>query len=402
MFRRFRHRRPRSRGQSLVEFAIVLPILLVLTMTALDFGRVYLGWINLQNMSRIGANYAANNPTAWATGNQSLEDQYQAEMLADAKANNCHLPLDRTGNETAPDPVFTDVNGDGSSTGVGDDVSVSLTCNFDIITPVIARILGSQIPVTSTTAFTIKTGLVATSGGGGGSTPKANFTASPTNGAQPLNVQFTDTSTGTPSSWFWDFGNGNTFTGKAPPIQTYSNPGLYSVTLTVSNTNGSDSATKTNYIAVSTAPPAISFTADQTAGTSPLVVTFDASATTGCPCTYSWAFGDGATSTQGPIVQHTYSTATPPKSFTVTLTVTNTGGTVSLTRNNYITLGVPNCTVPDFTGTSTSTAQSTWAAAGFATQVNFKQGNLPWTISSQTITGTSVVPCNSPISVSKN
>ncbi len=58
-----RHRR--RRGQSLVEFAIVLPILLFLTLVALDFGRVYLGWINLQSMSRIAANLAANNPTAW-------------------------------------------------------------------------------------------------------------------------------------------------------------------------------------------------------------------------------------------------------------------------------------------------------------------------------------------------
>ena len=58
-----RHRR--RRGQSLVEFAIVLPILLYLTLVALDFGRVYLGWINLQSMSRIAANLAANNPTAW-------------------------------------------------------------------------------------------------------------------------------------------------------------------------------------------------------------------------------------------------------------------------------------------------------------------------------------------------
>ena len=46
-------RRRRTRGQSLVEFALVLPVLLFLTLIALDFGRVYLGYINLQNMPHI-------------------------------------------------------------------------------------------------------------------------------------------------------------------------------------------------------------------------------------------------------------------------------------------------------------------------------------------------------------
>jgi Flp pilus assembly protein TadG len=59
-------RRRRSRGQSLVEFAIVLPILLLLTLVALDFGGVYLGWINLQSMSRIAANLAAQQPDGLA------------------------------------------------------------------------------------------------------------------------------------------------------------------------------------------------------------------------------------------------------------------------------------------------------------------------------------------------
>src|SRR6476659_5639717 len=57
--------REKSLGQSLVEFALVLPVMLLLMLTALDFGRVYLGYINLQNMARIAANFAADNPSAW-------------------------------------------------------------------------------------------------------------------------------------------------------------------------------------------------------------------------------------------------------------------------------------------------------------------------------------------------
>ena len=82
-----RHHRERSLGQSLVEFAIVLPIILFLTLIALDFGRVYLGWINLQSMSRIAANLAANNPTAWQGGGDiAVQAKYQNQIRNDAAA----------------------------------------------------------------------------------------------------------------------------------------------------------------------------------------------------------------------------------------------------------------------------------------------------------------------------
>ncbi len=55
----------RSRGQSLVEFALVLPMILLLMLIALDFGRVFLGWVALNNSARVAANYAAMNPNAW-------------------------------------------------------------------------------------------------------------------------------------------------------------------------------------------------------------------------------------------------------------------------------------------------------------------------------------------------
>ena len=57
----------RPSGQSLVEFALILPVMLLLALIALDFGRVYLGWINLQNMARAASNFAANHSEAWLT-----------------------------------------------------------------------------------------------------------------------------------------------------------------------------------------------------------------------------------------------------------------------------------------------------------------------------------------------
>ncbi len=105
-------RRQRTRGQSVVEFALVVPVLLLLTLTAIDFGRVFLGWVNLQQMTRIAANFAANDPDAWqATPNLATQARYKDIVLNDAKASNCDLP----GNpDTVAAPTFTDTNGDGT------------------------------------------------------------------------------------------------------------------------------------------------------------------------------------------------------------------------------------------------------------------------------------------------
>ena len=57
----------RSRGQSLVEFALVLPMILLLMLIAIDFGRVFLGWVGLNNC-RAGSQRTTPrcNPNAWA------------------------------------------------------------------------------------------------------------------------------------------------------------------------------------------------------------------------------------------------------------------------------------------------------------------------------------------------
>src|SRR3954465_12169011 len=109
-----RENRETHLGQSMVEFALVLPVILFLTLIALDFGRVYLGYINLQNMSRIAANFAANNSSAWdsvSTPNDAtLKTKYYNQIIADAQAINCRLvDTDADGTINANDftPTFT-------------------------------------------------------------------------------------------------------------------------------------------------------------------------------------------------------------------------------------------------------------------------------------------------------
>jgi PKD repeat protein len=82
--------------------------------------------------------------------------------------------------------------------------------------------------------------------------PVASFTASATSGTAPLTVQFTDTSTQSPTSWQWDFGNGSTSTQQNPSV-TYATEGTYTVTMRASNAAGT-SAPVTTTITVAPAP----------------------------------------------------------------------------------------------------------------------------------------------------
>ncbi|MDR6559388.1 PKD repeat protein [Arthrobacter pascens] len=78
----------------------------------------------------------------------------------------------------------------------------------------------------------------------GPTAPTASFTATPTSGTAPLTVDFTDTSTGSPTSWDWNFGDGSTSTSRNPS-HTYSAAGTYSARLTATNAEGSSSTTRT-------------------------------------------------------------------------------------------------------------------------------------------------------------
>jgi PKD repeat protein len=83
-------------------------------------------------------------------------------------------------------------------------------------------------------------------GGGGPVAPTASFSGAPTSGTAPLTVNFTDTSTGNPDTWAWDFQNDGTVDSTAQnPSFTYTTPDTYTAKLTVTNSAGSNSATKT-------------------------------------------------------------------------------------------------------------------------------------------------------------
>ncbi len=151
--------------------------------------------------------------------------------------------------------------------------------------------------------------------------PVASFSSNITQGCTPLVVNFTDNSTGSPASWLWDFGNGNTSTVKNPGA-FYTTPGVYTVKLIVTNASGSDSLIKPYYIK-SFAPPKANFFSNDTLGCEPSIVNFtDISVPQSAPIlSWYWNFGDGYSSAlQNPT--HTYSQG----NFTVYLTVKDANG----------------------------------------------------------------------------
>ena len=195
--------------------------------------------------------------------------------------------------------------------------------------------------------------------------PTATFTADTTDGAAPLTVHFTDQSTGTaPLTYAWDFNNdGTTDSTSQNPSYSYTVPGTYSVSLSVSNKGGSQQITKNNYITVTKAPPVAAFTADTTSGAAPLTVHFT-DHSTGNPTAWAWDFkGDGSATSTAQNPAYTYTT---PGNYTVKLTVSNTGGNNSLTKSSYI-----NVTIPSFTLISSSDANGNISPSG---NFNVNQG----------------------------
>lgn len=158
--------------------------------------------------------------------------------------------------------------------------------------------------------------------------PSASFSASSTSGtAGATSFTFTDTSTGSVATRSWDFGDGTSASTSAVS-HTYANAGQFTVVLTVSNAAGSSQASRAISVSLP-AQPAVSAAFDTTpSGPRAGDVVQFVDRSSGPPTTWSWSFGDGATShAQNPT--HAYSVA---GAYTVSLTVSNGGSTSQAAR----------------------------------------------------------------------
>ena len=169
--------------------------------------------------------------------------------------------------------------------------------------------------------------------------PTVSFYALDTAVCPGSSVSFVNTTTGGvpgPITCIWNFGDGFTSTS-ASPSHVYTTPGYYNVTLSVTNAQGCvTTVTVTAYIHVYNHPsPNFSASATYFCSVPGVAVFTNYTSGTG-PFTYTWSFGDGATST---VISpsHTY---TATGSYTVKLYVVDGNGcTDSIIRPAYITIG---------------------------------------------------------------
>ncbi|MEP6728977.1 MAG: PKD domain-containing protein, partial [Bacteroidota bacterium] len=193
-----------------------------------------------------------------------------------------------------------------------------------------------------------------------------DFTATPAGGCAPVFVHFTDISTGGPTNWKWDLGNG-TISFLQNPSTTYFNPGKYTIKLVIKKGALADSTVKISYIIINALPKAV-FKAQDTTGCYPLKVNFTdlSTAQEGNIVKWEWDLGDGTISDlQNP--SHIYS---GPGNYNVILRITNSAGCVNTAskaqyikikdgvKADYSFTGSTKCTPPSiihFSNKSTGT-----------------------------------------------
>ncbi len=283
-----RRRRPPSRGQSIVELALILPVLMLLVAATLDLGRMFYSQITITNAAREGAYEAAYSPASFVSNANcdKTTNRVMCRVLSEAKGS--FVVVNKADVALSCTPSC--------AKGIGNNVKVTVLGHFSLITPLMAPFFGgSDVTLTSTasaqiitdpplavaaptatptptptptpaptpTPTPVPTG-VPTPAPTASPTPTptpvpclapvANFTVGPTSGFKnTTNFQFTDLSTNMPvgscgTVWSWNFGDGNgqgngagTSTSRNPTYiyaKSNTNPG-FSVTLAVSNSAGS-------------------------------------------------------------------------------------------------------------------------------------------------------------------
>jgi PKD repeat protein len=214
------------------------------------------------------AGYTALGNAAWA----AIQGKYApaANFSATPLAGNASLHVTFTDLSTNAPSAWSWDFGDGTTSTLKNPDHVYTTAGTYPVTLNATNGYGSSV-ITKSNYIS-----VANSGGA----PSANFSANSTSGAAPKYVMFTDSSTGSPTSWKWNFGDGYTSTYQHP-VHLYNMKGIYTVTLNATNSAGSGVLTRANYIVISSSEtaPVANFIAKPTTGIVPLAVSFNDTST---------------------------------------------------------------------------------------------------------------------------
>ena len=262
-----RTRHARSRGQSLVELALIAPVFLILLMTAIDLGRLMYSQITITNAAKEAVLVASQGGT-WQA-NQPCSDTNTVMCGAISEAQEGFVIVEQTRVDLSPAVCDKDAPYPAGGPPI---VQVEVTSPFNLLTPIIGSIVGSSIELHSTASAECLAVPAVTFPSL--PDPVAAFTATPMSGTAPLTVNFNASGSTSPGAtitgYSWSFGGSG-----VAPSHTFTTAGTYTVVLTVTdsrNQTGSSSATitVTGSTPTGTPPPScptIDFTA--TAKTNP-------------------------------------------------------------------------------------------------------------------------------------
>jgi Flp pilus assembly protein TadG len=277
-------RRRRSRGQALVELALITPMLLVLLVGAVDLGRAWQSQITVENAAREGAMEATFSPTSYQA-DQPCNGPEDEDAGPSGNRVMCRIMNELAGSDLAitPGDVFLSCSAACApgTTGSPNSVTVEVRGHFSLLTPLASVFTGgSNITLTGRATAVIAmppaVGAVASQTASSSPSaspnptpsatpstspsptpsptatpaatclaPVANFSVSPTSGKKKkTDFQFNDSSTnmvtpGCNNAWSWNFGDGAGSSTAQNPQYQYQSQDDYTVTLVASNSAGS-------------------------------------------------------------------------------------------------------------------------------------------------------------------
>ena len=317
-------RRWRASGQSLVEFALIVPVMLILLLTALDLGRLMYSQITVTNAAKEGALVASQGGTFQANQNCSDTNTIMCGVLTEAKGG--FVEVDKTKVSVAP--ALCDKNAMYPSGGAPPNVSVTVKTPFKVITPIIGDFLGSSVILTGVADAQCL--VVPKVTFPSLPAPIAAFTPSTTSGDAPLTVSFDASASSSPgatiASYSWSFGASGVNVTKV-----YNTPGTFVVTLTVTDSRGQTDTEQATITVNSPTCPTV--TADFTATNNPtkkkphqVTLTGSVSPAAG---TWSWTWTIGTDTQTGKSIDYDFgSTGT----FSVTLSAKNGACSYAVTK----------------------------------------------------------------------
>ncbi len=326
-----RLRPPRAathRGQAIVEFALILPVFLLVLLIAVDFGRLYFSLIGIHNAAREGAAFAAESPTDLV----SIDTHARQETSSQAQRGESAITVSATCT-TASGATMACSQASGGI-GPGNLITVKVAEQFSFLTPFMNVFFNDDFKMAASSTA----GVLGYAAPGTGTPPgpcpppAADFVVSITSGT----TIFADPTSSTPNSgvcnisgYTWLWGDGGDDVGSATgDAHTYLLAGTYTIRLTVTNQAGPASRVRSVTVPAGPPPPTCtapkaSFTYVKNDKTYAFTDTTTVTDPVGCPVSdWAWDFGDGVLgNAQNPL--HTYQ---GNNAHTVTLVATNAAG----------------------------------------------------------------------------